>query len=149
MAILALDLGTKAGYAIHRNGEITCGTQRFMQRRSWHPGRRWSDYRSWLSSLVADQQVTLIAYEDVKRHAGTYAAHCYGGFLSMTEMIAQQHNVELISFGVGTIKKEWAGKGNAKKHHMIAEAERRGFSPPDDNAADALAILHCALKEAV
>jgi Holliday junction resolvasome RuvABC endonuclease subunit len=42
---------------------------------------------------------------------------------------------------VGEIKRGWTGKGNAKKEAMVAEAVRRGYSPADDNEADAIALF--------
>jgi hypothetical protein len=47
---------------------------------------------------------------------------------------------------VGTIKRHATGKGNAPKQAMIAAARARGYSPEDDNEADAIAILHWALE---
>jgi len=47
---------------------------------------------------------------------------------------------------VGTIKKFLTGQGNANKQAMIDAARRRGFSPADDNEADAIAILLWALE---
>ena len=47
---------------------------------------------------------------------------------------------------VGTIKRHATGKGNAPKAAMIAAAHGRGFSPADDNEADAIAILFWALE---
>ena len=144
--ILALDLGTATGWAIRRlDGGMAHGTERFPDRKRAHPGQRWADYRAWLSRTLVSQQIHVIAYEDVKRHLGTDAAHAYGAFLAMTQMVAAQHNVELLPVGVGTIKKAWTGRGNADKAAMIAEAKRRGFRPDTDNAADALAILSWAV----
>lgn len=144
--ILALDLGTKTGYALRRrDGTIIHGTEIFTPRKSWSPGQKWQRYRTWLSALIVREQVHVIVYEEVRRHAGTLAAHAYGGFLAMLEMTADQHNVELRCEGVGGIKKAWTGKGNADKDAMIAEARRRGFRVADDNNADALAILFLAV----
>ena len=42
--------------------------------------------------------------------------------------------------------KHAAGKGNADKVSMIAAARARGYSPADDNEADAIAILRWALE---
>jgi Holliday junction resolvasome RuvABC endonuclease subunit len=47
---------------------------------------------------------------------------------------------------VGTIKRHATGRGNADKEAMIAAARARGFSPADDNEADAIAILHWAME---
>ena len=49
---------------------------------------------------------------------------------------------------VGTIKRFIAGKGNADKAAVIAAVRERGFSPADDNEADALAILLWAIETA-
>ena len=46
---------------------------------------------------------------------------------------------------VGTIKRHIAGKGNADKAAVIAAVHTLGFSPADDNEADALAVLHWAM----
>jgi len=47
---------------------------------------------------------------------------------------------------VGTIKKISTGKGNANKAAMMVAARERGFSPADDNEADAIAILLWAVE---
>jgi hypothetical protein len=46
---------------------------------------------------------------------------------------------------VGTIKRHATGKGNADKDAMIAAARARGFSPADDNEADAITLLFWAI----
>ena len=46
---------------------------------------------------------------------------------------------------VGTIKRHLTGKGNAPKEAMIAATRARGFSPADDNEADAIALLLWAI----
>ena len=47
---------------------------------------------------------------------------------------------------VGTIKRLITGKGNADKAAVIAAVRARGFSPADDNEADAIAILLWAIE---
>lgn len=144
--ILALDLGTKLGWAVRsRDGRIVHGTEAFTPRKSWTPGQRWLRARSFLAETIVRHQVHAIAYEDVKRHAGTDAAHAYGAFLCLVQMVADSHRTALLPVGVGTIKKHWTGKGNADKDAMKAQAKARGFSVVDDNDADALAILHWAV----
>ncbi|WOB75914.1 hypothetical protein [Achromobacter xylosoxidans] len=146
--ILALDLGTKLGWALQmRDRPITHGTESFAPRKSWSPGQRWQRFRTFLHEVVAHNNVHVIAYEDVKRHAGTDAAHAYGAFLALTELVADSHRARLVPVGVGTIKKHWTGKGNADKAAMEAQARARGFRPESDNDADALAILHWAVAQ--
>ena len=146
VCILALDLGTKLGWAVRtRDGRFVHGTEAFTPRKSWTPGQRWLRARSFLAELIVRHQVHAIAYEDVKRHAGTDAAHAYGAFLCLVQMAADSHRTALLPVGVGTIKKHWTGKGNADKDAMKAQARARGFTVVDDNNADALAILHWAV----
>lgn len=148
VCILALDLGTKTGYAVRkRDGKVVHGTEDFTPRTSWAPGQKWQRFRSWLSATITAHNVTQIAFEDVKRHGPgqVLAAHAYGGFRAMLEMVADQHRVTLVPFGVGQIKKHWTGSGVAKKDEMVMQAKGRGFRAMDDNNADALAILHLAI----
>lgn len=148
--ILALDLGTKTGYALRRrDGRMVHGTEEFTPRASWGPGQKWLRFRSWLSATITEHSITQIAFEDVKRHGPgqVLAAHAYGGFRAMLEMVADQHRVSLVPFGVGQIKKHWTGSGVAKKDEMLTQAKARGFAAVDDNNADALAILHLAIAK--
>lgn len=146
--ILALDLGTKLGWAVRaRDGAVWHGTEVFTPRKSWTPGQRWLRARSFVTDLVVRHQVHAIAYEDVKRHAGTDAAHAYGAFLCLVQMVADSHRAALMPVGVGTIKKHWTGKGNADKDAMTAQAKVRGYRPETDNDSDALAILHWAVDQ--
>lgn len=146
MSTLALDLGTATGYALGVGTAAGSGTMHFPRRPKAHPGARWSAYREWLHNLITVQRVSLIAYEDVKSHKGALAAHCYGAFLGMTEMVAQQHNIPLLPLGVGQIKRAWTGRGDANKALMIQQAIKRGHQTDDHNEADALAILHLAIQ---
>lgn len=148
--ILALDLGTKTGYAIRsRDGRIIHGTEAFTPRASWTPGQKWQRFRAFLSRTITENAIGTIAFEDVKAHGkgAVLAAHAYGGFRAMMEMVADQHNVRLVPVGVGVVKKHWTGKGNANKDAMLAQAKARGFRPETDNDADALAILHWAVEQ--
>lgn len=150
VCILALDLGAKTGYALRRrDAKLLHGTEDFTPRASWAPGQKWQRFRSWLSTTITENNITQIAFEDVKRHGPgqVLAAHAYGGFRAMLEMVADQHRVTLIPFGVGQIKKHWTGSGVAKKDEMVMQATARRFRVVDDNNADALAILHLAIAK--
>lgn len=150
--ILALDLGTKTGYAIRsRDGRIIHGTEAFTPRASWTPGQKWQRFRAFLSRTITENAIGTLAFEDVKAHGkgAVLAAHAYGGFRAMMEMVADQHNVRLVPVGVGVVKKHWTGKGNAKKEAMVEQAKVRGFRPETDNDADALAILDWAVAQEV
>lgn len=143
---LALDLGTHCGFALStRDGLLEYGTEKFQPKRD--PGERWTNFRAWLSKLIAERHIAVAYYEDVRRHTATDAAHVYGGFLAMLQMVCAQHRVRLEKVGVKQAKKAWTGNGNSGKDAMIAEAKRRGFNPTDDNEADALAILAYGVQQ--
>ena len=144
--ILALDLGTRTGWALRTNdGSITSGTESFQPQRFEGGGMRYLRFRRWLSELLhmADS-IHAVYFEEVRNHAGVDAAHAYGGFLAHLTAWCEHHNIAYAGVPVGTIKKHATGKGNAGKAAVIAAARSWGFDPADDNEADALAILHWA-----
>ena len=120
------------------------GTEKFQYGRMERPSYRWLKFRAFLAKQRTADQIHAVYYEDVKQHAGTLAAHVYGGFLAMLEMWYAANNLPLWPVGVGQVKKHWTGKGNADKLAMVETARSKGFHPKDNNQADALAILSLA-----
>lgn len=153
MNILTLDLGNSLGWALHvRSGALSSGSFDCRPRANEATGQRWLKFRAHLSELRrAAGDIHVVYYEEVMAHGprerpNVLAAHAYGGFLAHLETWCALANIRLVPVSVGTIKKHWTGKGNAKKPEMMAEAKRRGFSPVDDNQADALALMRYALE---
>ncbi len=144
MHILAIDIGTRTGWASQDIGGINSGFMEFKVKRGEGGGIRFLRFRQWLNALELPQAVV---YEMVMRHVGTDAAHVYGGLLAILLTWCEEHSIPYYGLGVGYIKKQWTGKGNATKEAMIAEANRRGFTVTDNNEADALAILHCGIEQ--
>ncbi|WP_188966049.1 crossover junction endodeoxyribonuclease RuvC [Neoroseomonas lacus] len=142
-AVLALDLGTTAGWALRsRDGGITSGTMTFKPTRFEGGGMRFLRFRGWLAEVAAlSGGVARIVFEEVRRHAGTDASHVYGGFLATLTAWCEEHEVPYEGVPVGTIKRFATGKGNADKAKMVAAIQARGFRPTDDNEADAIALL--------
>ena len=103
---------------------------------------RYLRFRGWLIELAGlSGGLTRIVFEEVRAHAGTDAAHLYGGFLATLTAWCEQQGIPYEGVPVGTIKRFATGKGNADKAAMIAAIRARGFSPVDDNEADAIALL--------
>ena len=146
--ILALDLGTTTGWALHGfDGLITSGTTSFKPGRYDGGGMRYLRFTNWLTELDRlAGPIEAIWFEEVRRHAGTDAAHVYGGLMASLTSWAELRGVPYQGVPVGTIKLHATGKGNAPKEAMIAAARSRGFSPVDDNEADAIAILLWAIE---
>ena len=147
LAVLALDLATNAGWALRTaNSQITSGTVSFRPSRYDGGGIRYLRFRSWLDSIAADAGgIGVVHHEEVRRHVSTDAAHVHGGLLATLTAWCEQHSIPYQGVPVGTIKRHITGKGNADKQAVIAAVRKRGFSPSDDNEADAIAILLWAI----
>ena len=145
---LALDLGTTTGWAIRSfDGLITSGTASFRPGRFDGGGMRYLRFTNWLSEIDRlSGPISAIWFEEVRRHVGTDAAHVYGGLMATLTAWAELRGVPYQGVPVGTIKKHATGKGNAPKEAMITAARARGFTPADDNEADAIALLLWALE---
>ncbi|CAI8819850.1 crossover junction endodeoxyribonuclease RuvC [Methylococcus capsulatus] len=145
--LLALDLGTHTGWALHqRDGTIISGSETFKPHRFEGGGMRFLRFKRWLTEIKqAAGDLDAVYFEEVRRHAGVDAAHAYGGFLAHLTAWCEHHRMPYQGVPVGTIKKHAAGQGNANKAAMVAAMRSMGFDPVDDNEADALALLHWAL----
>ena len=147
-AILALDLGTQTGWALRAaEGAHSSGTVSFRPSRYDGGGMRYLRFTNWLTEL--DEQkgpLSAIYFEAVRRHAGTDAAHVYGGLMATLTAWAELRGVPYEGIPVGTIKRFATGKGNASKAAVIQAMRERGFAPSDDNEADALALLLWAVE---
>ena len=107
---------------------------------------RYLRFKRWLTELKAQlEPIDVVYFEEVRRHAGTDAAHVYGGLLATLTSWCEHHQIAYEGVPVGTIKKHATGKGNAGKEEMIKAMQDKGHPVSDDNEADALAILHWAL----
>jgi Holliday junction resolvasome RuvABC endonuclease subunit len=151
-AILALDLGTKTGWAFNEHGRsIISGTWNLAPEKGETEGERYRKFTTALDVFFEREMPSsgmIIAYEDVRRHLGTCAAHVYGGLLATLKTWCLNHALDVpIPVGVKQIKKFWTGNGNSRKKWMVEEALERGFYPADDNEADALALLHLVYIE--
>jgi hypothetical protein len=168
-SILALDLGTACGWAYHgprlpKPGEmVPCdilggvpvprplpvetqfGTFDLKHGRFAGGGVRFVRFRDALAKFTG--QVDEVVFEAVQRHAGTAAAHCYGGLLATLTTWCEDNAIPYDGRSVQAIKKHATGKGNAKKDEMIAAAKALGYDVKDDNAADAVLLLHMRLAE--
>jgi len=149
--ILALDLGTTTGVAIAAiaaNGAIDSYSKNFKATRFQSADRRFFNFRNHLSEIQDNLILGLdvVYFEEVRRHIGTDAAHCYGGFKAALTMFCEDNKIPYQGVPVGTIKKFITGKGNANKQAVIKAVQDLGYNPSDDNEADAIALLKYALS---
>ena len=144
MNILAIDPGTHCGYA---KSPIESGTWDLSVKRHEGGGMRFFRLRNYLNEVCSD--IDLLVYEEVHRHAGTEAAHIYGGIVAIIQEHCEMHQINYQGLPVGTIKKYATGKGNANKDSMVnaAKAKWQDIDIVDDNQADALWIWDWAQNE--
>ena len=147
-SILALDLGTTTGWAVRNDRcRILHGTAEFRPSRFEGGGMRYLRFGNWLEqTLEITGGIDAVYFEEIRRHAGTDAAHVHGGLLATLTSWCEGHGIPYQGVPVGTIKRFATGKGNADKQAMIAAVRARGFEPADDNEADAIAILLWAIE---
>lgn len=146
MNILALDLGTNTGWALHTGGPVISGTQSNKNDRFSGGGMKFLRFRCWLDEVNNATPLDAVYYEEVRRHAAVDAAHAYGGFMATLAAWCETHSIPYEGIPVGTIKKHATGRGNAGKSVVIQAMIDKGHRPHDDNEADALALLHYALS---
>jgi hypothetical protein len=146
--VLALDLGTQTGWALRTGDDrILSRTIAFKPSRFEGGGMRYLRFTDWLVEIAIHADgIRRVVFEEVRRHAGTDAAHVYGGFLATLASWCEEHGIPYQGVPVGTIKRFATGRGNADKAAVIAAMQARGFHPADDNEADALALLLWAME---
>ena len=144
MKILAIDPGTKCGFAL---GPYESGVWNLSPGRHEGGGMRFLRLRAYLAEAAKD--VNLVVYEEVRRHLGTDAAHIYGGIVAIISEHCEEYSIPYKGVPVGTIKKSATGKGNANKEAMLAAAREKWpeVNIVDDNQADALFLLAWAKNE--
>ena len=147
MILLAIDPGTACGWAVMAPERSPLyGTWDLRTKRHEGAGMRFLRLRRYLEEAIPG--CDLVAYEEVRRHAGTSAAHVYGGIVAEIQATCEVLRVPYTAVPVGTVKKHATGKGNAGKPAMIRAAESRwGLEGLTDDQADALWIADFAMGE--
>jgi Holliday junction resolvasome RuvABC endonuclease subunit len=144
MNILALDLGTKCGWAaLDQNTRTESGVWDLKPSNFQSAGERFRKFREYLSNFTPNNYVV---FEEVRNHRAVLAAQVYGGLVAILQTWCIDNGIEYQGVPVGTIKKYATGKGNADKTEMIKAANRLypSINILDDNHADALCLLHYA-----
>lgn len=145
--VLALDLGTKTGWAFGSSLDpsvVMHGWQDFSPGKFSGGGMRYLKFENWLGEIVAQSHATEVVYEGVRRHVGTDAAHVYGGLMATLTKFCEKCALPYAALPVQTIKKWATGKGNASKEQVRDAVIGWGYTGLIDfNQCDAIAILHC------
>lgn len=147
MNVLCLDLGQHCGWAMSVNGKIQSGVWNLKPTKFESNGFEFVKFKRNLELEIIIGGVEKIYFEAVRRHSGTDAAHCYGGYLNILRCICLENDIPYEGIPVQTIKKHATGSGNADKGKMIEVAIKKfpRTNVIDDNHADALLLLNYIL----
>ena len=107
-------------------GVITSGTISFKNDRWQGGGMRFLKFNRFLGELNENAGlISMVFFEEVRRHMGVDAAHAYGGFMAHLTAWCEQQDIA----------------------YEIEAARNRGHLPSDDNEADALALVYWAVEQ--
>lgn len=156
MTLLALDLGKTTGYALLGLTGIISGFVNFAPQKTRQfdgGGIRFFRMQNWLDEMHREAKLTEVVYEEVRRHAGTAAAHSYGGFHATVTAWCEKNKIPYSTETVQDIKKFVLGKGSGPgtdKDAVIAAVNKKWkLNIVNDNEADATALLMLRLHGAL
>jgi Holliday junction resolvasome RuvABC endonuclease subunit len=110
-------------------------------------GRTFALFADWLGARLSERRTERIAIEAPFIHpdnASQPMTRRLFGLRAMALVIAHRAGIPVVELAPSSVKKRFAGKGNAEKLAVIEENWRRGYAPNDDNEADAIALWHAA-----
>lgn len=150
--ILALDVGTDAGYALRNTttNELTSGHFAYKKKPEHRPGRRYIEFENCLDSLAADRSIVRVCCEEPM---GNYRSHAatlvVSGYICLLQAWCEKMRLPYRGYPQKTIKKFATGSGAAKKPEMIAAAKERWpeRNVKTDDEADALWVLELDRSE--
>jgi len=147
MNILALDCGTKAGWASLVDGRIESGVQDFSLKRGESKGIRFLRFNTWLNDILDLTKPHIVVYEMAHLRGG-HATEILVGMTTRIEEFCESKNIEYSSIHSAMLKKFSTGSGKASKEDMMkAAALKFGRAIDSDDEADALLILEWARQE--
>lgn len=147
--ILALDLATQTGWALHASGVTDHGSQSFHRKTGRkrvpdeHEGVPFLLFVKWLRERVAQDKPDLFVYERPGHFASASAAFMACGLRGILYQTAAYYDIPVVAYSPSAIKKWATGKGGADKDAMkrAARSMSNGETFADDNAADAYLLL--------
>lgn len=150
--IYALDQNSVTGWAIEQIGYPPLfGFQAFPRANPRQTGPQGLAFQRWLRHELEFYRPERLIYETPlppMRQSQTTTATVTMGFAYVIEIVCCALKIPCVTVAQGTWCKAFTGSGKRDGHtkgRVLNECARRGFEPPDDNAADALGILAYAV----
>lgn len=141
MRWLALDSATRVGWCVGPE-QIKFGAYQLPKDSGNAP--RFIHFKKFILGVIQRERVGALVVEAPLPRKSIAQTKLAFGFYCQAQIAAFQCGIGFHDAPNNSVKKWWTGDGRAKKEQMIGECRRRGFDVDDDNAADAIAILHYA-----
>lgn len=138
-----MDIATVTGFAT----ETASGVWDFNKmKRGDSYGMRLIRFKAALREIIDLENIDIVVYE---RPAGQFKSSIIVASEMIGVLIAlcEERGIQYTAYSATEIKKFATGKGNAKKQDMIDAAIALGFTPEDDNQADAIHLYNLAKKD--
>lgn len=156
--IIALDLATTVGWAVATAGAIeswptrdivqygptdgvTCGAKKFG---GSGRGALFLDFVRWFDDMIDQHDPGMVVVEQPVHSRTMAAARIAMGLAGLVDLMCHHHGIAIDGWAPASVKKHFCGSGRAQKADIEAACRSRGWSFPDNNAADALAVLDMA-----
>ena len=141
MEILAIDQATKAGWYLNKDNH---GVWNLTTKNGESMGMKLVRFRACLHDIHEEFGLGIIVYERVAGRFANALIHS-AKMVGVIETFCEDNNIEFRAYSASEIKKFATGKGNATKQQMIDSCtDKYGFTPIDDNEADAAHLWHLA-----
>lgn len=154
--LLALDPGTRCGWAVAEGGQIVnSGTWLLAPPRGASPGVRYLLLLARMDEvLFAYPKLSLVVAEAAHHRGGAATEYAAGVITHAQSWCARDYNdatrkqtIEFLTLHSAKVKKLATGKGNASKEEMMAAALREWGRDYDSDEADARWIAKAAVYE--
>ena len=107
-------------------------------------GARGFHFHQWLADMIVEHRIGFLVCEACV--AKGFAAYVLDGLSFTAQTVAYAHDIKRKTVAPTTLKKWATGSGKANKQDMMDAAVRLGFTPVDDNEADAQILLSYTLE---
>lgn len=147
--IVALDLGSVTGFAVHSKHGISSGTLTFKKKGKFNDSGYKALYDFLRTFIEGPHEHPWLECVVEKPHAGRFLApiRILFGLLAIVHLFCDLFKIRLTEYSPTEIKKFWTGKGTAKKEDMVLETQKKFPHVKDHNQSDAIALLYLHLEK--
>jgi Holliday junction resolvasome RuvABC endonuclease subunit len=145
--VLGLDIATQTGWAVgHPDGEPRYGSLTLPYEGD-SAGKPMAFLRDWMGEMISTYNVELIAYEaPFVQHKREGHALKTVSLCGLVDLVGYDRSLPTYCIDISSNKKFFTGDGHASKVAMIRTCRLYGWTPKNDDEADALALWSYAVN---